>query len=104
MNLKDTGTIQVDGYNVRRTNSNQWLITKKGTVIAYVDTLAEIYPAIDFYVAKVRARAAKAEADLAQAKEREAWDQTLLDFSPTMPQAPIKQGDVHLGGGNVMSF
>lgn len=81
MKLKDSGTIQVDGYNVRRTDSNQWLITKRGTVVSYVDALSEVYPAIDYHVARVRARAAKAEADATQAKEKASWNETLLNFT-----------------------
>lgn len=63
MQLKDSGTIQVDGYNVRRTDGNQWLITRCGVVVDYVDSLAEVYPAIDRNAERIRDRVAKAEAD-----------------------------------------
>ncbi len=111
MNLRDSGTIQVDGYNVRRTAANQWLITKAGEVVSYVDMLSEVYPAIDYHVARVRARSARAEADAAQARERAAWDKTLLDFGKIEDMAthdgqwqPNKGSQLHLGNGNSLSF
>ncbi len=120
MKLKDSGTIQVDGYNVRRTESNQWLITKAGTIVSYVDALSEVYPAIDYHVACVRARAAKAEADATQAKEQASWNETLLDFDKVetdsaadmavtdYTEAQLRLGQafrgLHLGNGNIMSY
>lgn len=113
MELKDSGTIQVDGYNVRRTDDNRWLITKAGTMISYVDTLAEVYPAIDYHVARVRARAAKAHADAAEAKEKASWGETLLHFTDQEAndvgdevRAKLEQTStgLHLGNGNILSY
>ncbi len=115
MQLKNSGTIQVDGYNVRRTANERWLITKAGVVVEYVDALAEVYPAIDYHIARVRARAAKAEADATEAKREKSWNETLLHFTEqeasdaanmAVDEAQAKPGQVfsglHLGNGNVM--
>lgn len=67
MQLKESGTIQVDGYNARRTDDNQWLVTKAGVVVDYLDSIVDIYNAIDEHETRIRARADKAEAD---AKDR----------------------------------
>lgn len=66
MKLTNTGTIKSDDYNIRFTQSGEWMVSRSGTVIGYVDTLSEVPALIEAKHVEVRERLARVEAEHAE--------------------------------------
>ena len=71
MKMKESGTVNVNGYSCIFTQDGQWAISRHGTLLGYVATLSEV----DVYIARnlerVRARLARANEEAAERKESE---------------------------------
>lgn len=63
MELTPHGTIMVDGCTVRNTKEGQWMVSRSGIHIGYVDTLAEVPSLIERQRVAVRERLARIEAE-----------------------------------------
>lgn len=70
MKLTNAGTIKSDDHNILRTEDNQWMVSRSGTVIGYCDTLAEVPILIEQTRAAIRERLASVEAEAARRAEQ----------------------------------
>lgn len=60
MNLSTSGSVRISGHNCLFTQDGQWMISRHGVPIGYVDTLAEVDAFITANLEKVRARLRRA--------------------------------------------
>lgn len=56
MQLKSSGTINVNGYNCIFTQNGQWAISRHGVPVGFVDTLAEVETYVARNLENIRAR------------------------------------------------
>lgn len=72
MKLKNSGTVSLNGYNLRRAADGTWVISRKGTTIGSVDLLCEAQPLIDAYLVRVKDRVVRAQRVADERKAEEA--------------------------------
>ena len=56
MKLQNSGTITLNGHNIRRAADGTWVVSRKGITLGSVDLLMEVQPLIDAHLARVKAR------------------------------------------------
>jgi len=67
MKMKESGTVNVNGYSCMFTQDGQWAISRHGTPIGYVATLSEVETYVARNLESIRARLQRA---IEQAAER----------------------------------
>jgi hypothetical protein len=72
MELSNTGSVVVQGFNARFTAEGKWLVSRLGRTIGSVDSLEEVEPLIDRYRERVRARLVDAQRENQRRKESQA--------------------------------
>lgn len=65
MNLSTSGTVKIDGYHCLFTQDGQWMISRHGTPLGYVDTLAEVKAFIASNLERIRTRLRRANEEAA---------------------------------------
>ena len=58
MQLTNTGAIRIESHLARFTDDGKWMVSRLGTILGYVDSLAEVAPLIEKHRERVRARLA----------------------------------------------
>jgi len=71
MELTNHGMVKSGCHNVMRTEDGRWMVSRSGTLIGYVDSLAEVDGLIEGQREAVRARLARVTAE-ANARQSEA--------------------------------
>lgn len=69
MQLKSSGTININGYNCIFTQEGQWSISRHGVPIGFVDTLAEVEAYTERNLENIRARLRRHQEEAAERAE-----------------------------------